>query len=123
MEAGVLQKTFTRRPKRKSLSLDPEPSVRLFVYGTLMPGRSNHWQISAHVREAQPGMITGMLVDLGAFPALVPGEGLVKGVVLDIHRSALTVSDRIEGYDPDQQQRCLYLRKAVAVQLLSLIHI
>ena len=93
-----------------------EKAQRLFVYGTLMPGESNYDQIEDLVIDHKPGtIIDGVLVDLGAFPALVPGAGIVvRGVLLEIKPAALEVTDRIEGYSPDRD-RCLYLRKEVTV--------
>jgi gamma-glutamylcyclotransferase (GGCT)/AIG2-like uncharacterized protein YtfP len=95
---------------------DSTQHVRLFVYGTLMPGHGNHRQIERFVLRARPGRITGILVDLGAFPALVPGDGLVEGVLLEIDPSALSITDQIEGYAPNRSD-CLYLRKTVRVTL------
>ncbi len=94
----------------------PDQPVRFFVYGTLMPGHGNHHRIERHVRRGCPGKITGILVDLGAFPALVPGDGIVEGVVLDIDPTALAITDRIEGYGPNRND-CLYIRKEVTVTL------
>ena len=93
---------------------DPQQPTRLFVYGTLMPGHGNHHRIERHVRHARPGRIQGVLVDLGAYPALVPGDGVVDGIVLDIGPAALVITDRIEGYAPNRRD-CLYLRKEVTV--------
>ena len=88
----------------------------LFVYGTLMPGESNYRQVEDLVIDHKPGTIDGVLVDLGAFPALVPGEGVVKGIMLRMSQEALKITDRIEGYDPDRN-RCLYVREEVVVQI------
>ena len=73
----------------------------LFVYGTLMPGHGNHRRIERFVPSVfAPDESPASLVDLGAFPALIPGDGLVEGVVLDIDDSALAITDQIEGYAP-----------------------
>jgi gamma-glutamylcyclotransferase (GGCT)/AIG2-like uncharacterized protein YtfP len=95
---------------------DSTQHIRLFVYGTLMPGHGNHRRIERFVLRARPGRITGILVDLGAFPALVPGDGLVEGVLLEIDPSALSITDQIEGYAPNRSD-CLYVRKAGHVTL------
>lgn len=82
----------------------------LFVYGTLKPGFANfHW-IERHVRKTKPGWIRGALVNLGSFPALIEGDGIVKGVLLEIDAEGLQIADRIEGYSP-QRQRNLYVRQ------------
>jgi len=90
-------------------------TINLFVYGTLMPGESYYRQIENCVIDHQPGSIDGVLVDLGAFPALVPGDGIVEGVMLRMKPDALEITDRIEGYSPDRN-RCLYLREEVVVR-------
>jgi len=88
----------------------------LFVYGTLMPGELNYRQIEYFVVHQKPGTIEGILVDLGAYPALIEGEGRVRGVVFEIDADALEITDRIEGYHPDRS-RYLYIRQKTAVQL------
>ena len=93
-----------------------EITTNVFVYGTLMPGGSNYAQIEQHVIDCSPGTIDGVLVDLGAFPALLPGEGQVKGVVLRVHPIALEITDWIEGYHQDRE-RCLYFREKRMVQV------
>ena len=88
--------------------------TNLFVYGTLMPGESNYRQIEDFVIDHKPGTIDGVLVDLGAYPALVPGGGHVRGVMLRMIGGALEITDRIEGYQPDREH-CLYVREEVVV--------
>jgi len=89
-----------------------EATEKLFVYGTLMPGHSNYRLIEPHVQNAQLATIEGVLVDLGAFPALVPGDGVVRGILLEVRSVALHIADRIEGYQANRTNN-LYLRKKV----------
>ncbi len=103
-------------PTRNGESQMPDRLESLFVYGTLLPGHGNHARISDHVRHARPGTIQGILVDLGAFPALVHGEGIVKGMLLDVDDEAIRITDYIEGCRPDQDDS-LYAREKVAVDL------
>ena len=93
----------------------PEIVTNLFTYGTLMPGYSNYPQIEDFVINHKAGTIDGVLVDLGAYPALIPGDGIVKGIMLGVKQEALEITDRIEGYHPDGN-RCLYVREEVAVR-------
>ena len=81
----------------------------------MMPGESNYRQIENFVIDYMRGTIDGVLVDLGAYPALVPGDGIVKGVILQMKLEALKITDRIEGYHPDRH-RCLYVREEVFVR-------
>jgi gamma-glutamylcyclotransferase (GGCT)/AIG2-like uncharacterized protein YtfP len=90
--------------------------VRLFVYGTLMPGCPNYHRIERYVLAHRPGRIKGVLVDLGAFPALISGDGVVEGVVLVIAPEALHLTDCIEGCYP-HRKFCLYKRKQAQVTL------
>ena len=88
----------------------------LFVYGTLKPGHGNYRRIESHVHSARPGTIQGILIDCGAFPALLHGEGIVKGMVLKVDAEALRITDFIEGYHPDSGHS-LYTRDEVQVNL------
>lgn len=98
------------------MNASEEQLFKLFVYGTLMPGESNYGLIERHVRSARPGSIKGVLVDLGAFPALIPGDGIVRGMLLELASEAIEITDRLEGYR-HSGNRSLYLRKEVVVQL------
>ena len=78
---------------------------RVFVYGTLMPGRPN-----AHVVQALGGVVTARATVHGfvlyhlepeGYPAIVPGDGAVDGVVFtfDAIETALSRLDVLEGCD------------------------
>ena len=72
----------------------------VFVYGTLMTGEPNH-RLLAHAQRVghastQPAY---HLVDLGAFPALVPGgQTAVAGEVYSVDSPTLAALDRLEGH-------------------------
>ncbi len=88
----------------------------LFVYGTLMPGYGNHQRIIDHVHSATPATIQSILVDLGAFPALLHGEGIVRGMLLTVDAEAIRITDFIEGFHPDGGHS-LYIREKIQVNL------
>lgn len=90
-------------------------TIPLFVYGTLMVGGSNFRHIKDYVRASQPGRIDGVVIDLGGFPAMVSGRGIVQGILLEIDEAALDVTDRIEGFRPGHRD-CLYVRREVSVR-------
>lgn len=78
--------------------------TRVFVYGTLRNGQ----RPTATVR--------GRLLDLGAFPALIVGEGnLVEVEVAEIEEHELAIWDRYEGYDPITHTG-LYLRTPIKTE-------
>ena len=98
------------------MNIDSDQPFRLFAYGTLLPGEANHRLIERQVRSARTGCIEGVLVDLGAFPALIPGDGIVKGMLLELAWEAIEITDRLEGFHADDDHS-LYLRKEVIVHL------
>jgi len=56
----------------------PETILRLFVYGTLKRGYSNHQRFCAQARSIEPAVVWGRLYHLHAgFPALEVPEGLI----------------------------------------------
>lgn len=91
-----------------------DKTINLFVYGTLMPGEFNFDQIENYVIDHEPGTIDGVLVDCGAYPALIPGEGIVKGCLLRIQGEAIAITDQIEGCKLDRK-RSLYHREKIPV--------
>jgi gamma-glutamylcyclotransferase (GGCT)/AIG2-like uncharacterized protein YtfP len=74
-----------------------EDPIRLFVYGTLRPGRPRFSAISRWVIGTEPATTQGILVSLGSFPALLPGQGIVQGDLLTVLPDAIEIADRIEG--------------------------
>lgn len=71
-------------------------SVRLipiFVYGTLIP-MAETIASSSIEQDVIEGYI---LKDLGAFPAVVKGEGEIKGLFMYVSESMLSELDRYEG--------------------------
>ena len=71
-------------------------SHRLFVYGTLRAGQIAHGMLAGARflgRRAAPGY---RLVDLGDYPAIVPGEGSVPGELYEVDDETLAAIDRYE---------------------------
>jgi gamma-glutamylcyclotransferase (GGCT)/AIG2-like uncharacterized protein YtfP len=93
-------------------------TTRLFAYGTLRPGQSNFGRIAEFVVAHEPATIEGELVDLGAYPALIEGDGIVEGDLLTMQLKALDITDRIEGYQPERSGS-FYVRRKVTVTLLK----
>jgi gamma-glutamylcyclotransferase (GGCT)/AIG2-like uncharacterized protein YtfP len=93
---------------------------RVFVYGTLMLGHSNHRVLvelaAFRIGEAR-SVAARTLVDLGPYPALLPtdatrdaGAAGVTGEIFEVDESALEVLDVFEGC-PD-----LYRRERIALE-------
>lgn len=71
----------------------------LFAYGTLIPGcEPPHMNsICSRLMVIGEATLRGVLYDLGAFPAVVEGGGVARGVVLRVPSDAWTAMDAYEG--------------------------
>jgi gamma-glutamylcyclotransferase (GGCT)/AIG2-like uncharacterized protein YtfP len=62
----------------------------------------------------------GLLFDHGPFPALVAGEGRVRGELVMLDPAALELAlpivDRLEDFRPDDPAGSMYLRRVVEVE-------
>lgn len=84
-----------------------EAAIRyLFVYGTLRPclAGAEQRQLIARLAAAGPATVPGLLYDLGPYPALVAGPGVVYGdlyLVSDERQlAALDAYEECGGDDP-----------------------
>lgn len=87
--------------------------MKVFVYGTLKKGYSNHrlLQTSEYIGN---GKIEGYeIYDLGFYPGIVPGDRKdeVYGEVYEITEETLVHLDRLEG------EGFLYIREVVEVEM------
>ncbi|OLR56973.1 hypothetical protein BHK98_06700 [Hornefia porci] len=82
----------------------------VFVYGTLLRGRSNHRGYLRGCPCIGRGILEGFdMYDVGSFPAIVPGEGCVRGELYRVSRRTLERLDMLEG------NGSLYGRRRVCV--------
>lgn len=93
----------------------------LAVYGSLRLGLALPYQPASFDRllaDREPCLIAGRLVDLGAYPGLVGGQGKVVGDLCRLpDEASLALFDDYEGYDRDQPETSRYLR--VMVRLIE----
>ena len=77
-------------------------TTRVFVYGTLLPGESNHGVVSPWLLDARPGEVHGRLVNCGLWPALVRGGGAaagrVRGMWFTVAVEGLEAMDELEDF-------------------------
>ena len=72
----------------------------LFAYGTLMRGYPLHGVLARRTTLVGPARVKGRLVDLGAYPGLVNGAGIVHGELYRFDDPELLCDlDREEGYN------------------------
>lgn len=94
--------------------------MKVFVYGTLRQGDCRSGVLQDYPCLASEAYIEGFdLLNLGAFPGIVPGEGRVRGELYEIDEVCLRVLDGIEGFRKDDPKHSLYLREQVVVEVPS----
>ena len=87
----------------------------LFIYGTLMPGL----RLQAEMQGAQRlgvARVPGRLVDVGRYPGLLQGGGLVTGEVYRLSDAHLARLDEVEEMVPGDRAASQYWRERVTVQ-------
>lgn len=87
----------------------------LFIYGTLMPGL----RLEAEMQGAERlglAQVPGRLVDVGRYPGLLHGEGLVAGEVYRVSETQLARLDEVEEMVPGDRGASQYWRERVTVQ-------
>jgi gamma-glutamylcyclotransferase (GGCT)/AIG2-like uncharacterized protein YtfP len=69
----------------------------LFVYGTLKRGGSRHWILQDFPFLGRAKAKGFALYDLGPYPAMVCGDGVVYGEVYEVPEEAIQALDWVEG--------------------------
>ncbi|MDQ6423020.1 gamma-glutamylcyclotransferase family protein [Paenibacillus sp. LHD-117] len=76
--------------------------IRVFIYGSLLPGHSNHHVVSDFIRHSVEGEIQGRLVDYGPYPAAIrdaeAASKTIRGMWIDVDRDGLASMDVLEGF-------------------------
>ena len=90
----------------------------LFVYGTLLKGMEREF-ILTDSRYTGPAMFQAQLFDLGDYPGMKVGRGLVVGELYEIDEVILDSLDRLEGYKTYREKDSLYLRREVEIQRMD----
>jgi gamma-glutamylcyclotransferase (GGCT)/AIG2-like uncharacterized protein YtfP len=80
--------------------------IDIFVYGTLLQGESNHGLLAEAEFLGIDRLTNAQLFDLGDYPMIVAGEGLVLGEAYRISPAILQKLDILEEH-PDYYQRGL----------------
>ncbi len=84
------------------------------MYGTLRRGggAQSALGLCRALSYLGPCRLRGTLVDLGAFPGLVAGDGSVTGELYEVaDRAVLERLDRFEGYDPADPTGSAFVRR------------
>jgi gamma-glutamylcyclotransferase (GGCT)/AIG2-like uncharacterized protein YtfP len=95
---------------------------RLFVYGTLRPGREPAplRPFIARLKLVGPATVEGTLYDLGTYPGMLfAGAGRVSGEVFEVpdDNAFWHALDDYEGFDPLQPEKGLFRREACSARM------
>jgi gamma-glutamylcyclotransferase (GGCT)/AIG2-like uncharacterized protein YtfP len=86
----------------------------LFIYGTLMPGLRLEAQMQG-ARFLGHAQVPGRLVDVGRYPGLLLGDGVVSGEVYEVDDAHLARLDGVEDMVPGDRAASQYRREQVTV--------
>lgn len=93
---------------------------RLFVYGTLKQAQAHGDLLQSLALRVDPATTRGQLLDLGLFPGLVRGEGVVHGELMTfpvMHlATVLAVVDHLEGFVEGDPAASLFLREQIVAE-------
>jgi gamma-glutamylcyclotransferase (GGCT)/AIG2-like uncharacterized protein YtfP len=91
----------------------------LFVYGTLRPALAVGWprKLVADLEVVGVATVSGLLYDLGDYPGMVAGEGVVHGDLLRIGDEERLAA--IDAYEECGGPQALYRREAVLATLAN----
>ena len=92
--------------------MPPSPDL-LFVYGTLRPVLATGWprNLVGDLEVVATATVAGLLYDLGDYPGMVAGEGVVHGELLRIGDDERLAA--IDAYEECGGPQALFRREAV----------
>lgn len=92
--------------------------MNIFVYGNLLAGMSRHMSLAGTPRLG-PASVQGTLWDVGAYPGLKEGTGVVTGELHEVGGDVLRRVDKVEGFDAGDPHGSLYVRREVSARRFS----
>lgn len=104
---------------------EPHVGDWIVLYGSLMRGLDSMGTlgIGDRLRFVGPCIAPGELFDLGRYPGVRPGDGLIVAelyALLDIE--VIPILDDFEGYRSTEPRESLYLRETIALKSPSDTH-
>jgi gamma-glutamylcyclotransferase (GGCT)/AIG2-like uncharacterized protein YtfP len=92
-------------------TIDPDRLIAL--YGTLRDAElQRSLGLAGRVRRLGRFRLQGIMYDLGPYPALAPGKGVVHGELYELmDKGVLLILDGYEEYDPSRLKLSAYLRE------------
>jgi gamma-glutamylcyclotransferase (GGCT)/AIG2-like uncharacterized protein YtfP len=93
------------------------------LYGTLRNADlRRELGLAPRLRRLGRCRLQGILYNLGSYPALAEGKGVVHGEVFEVlYRDAFAIMDKFEEYDPKKPKLSAYLRVRVTLTVPDLV--
>lgn len=91
-------------------------TIKMFVYGTLKEGGSLAYTLDKYRVSSTPFTLEGyVLYDLGWFPGVKRGNGMVVGEIHEFKhpKTVLYMADLVEGYSEDNKGNSLFVRSSI----------
>ena len=95
---------------------------QVFVYGTLMKGETNHRYLENSTYLGTTLIEGYEMYDVGWYPAIIAGDGLVVGEVYQVPKSDMPAIDRLEGEGHLYAKKCQHMVAAHTVRLAATLH-
>ena len=92
--------------------------IRIFVYGLLRPGFRGA-SLLGDARSLGAATTSGLVYDLGGYPGLVDGDGVVHAEICEVGSRQLPALDAFEDYDPQDPAASLYRRITITATLTA----
>ncbi|WP_337099692.1 gamma-glutamylcyclotransferase family protein [Paenibacillus sp. YIM B09110] len=107
-------------------------SIQVFIYGTLLPGESNHHVVASFIQASRTGHVFGRLVDCGSYPAAVRDadakerNSIIRGQWIVVDRAGLASMDELEefyGIEERNDYERVWVRDAYRPELAGWIYV
>lgn len=85
---------------------------KVFVYGTLLRGESNHHLIKPYIIEVQSAKIQGVWCRMAPSPAIIKGNNWIPGEVITFNNEekVMKMLDKLEGFIEPEHLDNIYER-------------
>lgn len=96
--------------------------MRLFFYGVLIGKLASREirRMLAGIGPGRPASASGRLFAVtspeGCYPVMVPGRGIVRGMLHEARRVDVELLDAFEHFFPDAPEQSEYVRQAISVR-------
>lgn len=96
---------------------------KVFVYGTLMNGESNHHYLQNSTCLGRATLKGYDMYDVGCYPAITPGDNLIIGEIYQVPKEDITSIDMLEGEGTLYVKKCETVTDAEGKTSFALVYV